>query len=239
MGVNSFGITNLNEELTIELQGTKQELMARIPLLMDAYDLYSQMNERNLYTIPVTTFQDKYTFHPQICLVFYEMSDEAIAPNRRVHGEISYRIMGETEETLSENNARVRAERIKNLFVNPTLFEWQKGREIVTYRDQRNGYDFRLRVKSETEARRIITQIMGIEGKTPEWQRLTVHESRAAFPENPGSKRIYGEMRQLPVRRPVRDIKFRYAELHLWGVPKPVTLVDTTGRRGKSLIRAW
>lgn len=213
--------------------------MERIPLLMDAYALYSQLNERNLYTIPVTTFQDKFTFHPQICLVFYEMADEAIAPNRRVHGEISYRIMGETEETLTENNARVRAERIKNLFVDPTLFEWQKGKEIVTYRDQRNGYDFRLRVKSETEARRIITQVMGIEGKTPEWERLTVHESKAAFPPNPGSKRIYGEMRQLPVRRPVRDIKFRYAELHLWGVPKPVTLIDTTGRRGNSLVSAW
>lgn len=210
--------------------------MQRIPLLMDAYALYNQLNERNLYTIPVTTFQDKYTFHPQICLVFYETSQEALSPTRRVHGEISYRIMGETEETLTQGNARVRAERINSLFATPNSFEWQKGKEIVTYRDQSKGYDFRLRVKSETEARRIITQVMAIEGKTPEWERLSVHESRAAFPPNPGSKRIYGEMRQLPVRRPVRDIKFRYAELHIWGIPQAISLVDTTGRRNTPLV---
>lgn len=189
-----FGITAL-EELNIVLQGTKQELMERIPLLMDAYDLYSRLNDRNLYTTPVTTFQDKFTFHPQVCLVFYETSQEVLSPTRRVHGEISYRIMGETEETLTQGNARVRTKRINSLFATPNLFEWQKGKEIVTYRDQPNGYDFRLRVKSETEARRIITQAMAIEGKTSEWERLTLHESRAAFLPNPGSKRIYGEIR--------------------------------------------
>lgn len=226
------------EEVKLVLQGTKAELMQILPQIMYSYELVSQLIGRNLYTIPVTTFQDKFTFHPQVCLVFYETTQEAGDINRRVHGEISYRIIGETGETLTENNAKVRAERIKSLFTQPVLFEWQKGKEIVTYRDQPNGYDFRLRVKNEAEARRIITQVMAIEGKQPEWERLTVHESRASFPAEPNSKRIYGEMRKLLVRRPVKDIKFRYAELHIHGIPQPVTLLDTTGRRGNPLVRA-
>ncbi len=226
-----------DEEQNIILQGTKLELMELIPQLMTMYQLFQQNMDRGLYTIPVTTFQDHYKFAPQIKLVFYQLRDEARNGNPRVTGEICYRVIGETEETFTEANARTRAQRIKTLFTEPSLFVWQKGKIIASYLDKQNGYDFRLRVKNELEARKIITQVMSIESKQPEWQRLNLHESRAAFPEITGTKRIYGEQRRMPRRRPLEDIKFRYAELHLWGLTKPVSLVDTLGNREQPLIR--
>lgn len=225
------------EEQQIVLQGTKLELMELIPQLMSMYQLFQQNLDRGLYTIPVTTFQDAWTFYPQIKLVFYQLSDETRNNNPRVTGEITYRVINETEETFTEVNARTRAQRIKTLFTEPELFIWQKGKDMFTYKDQKNGYNFQLLCKNELEARKIITQVIAIENKQPEWEKLVVHESKATYPEIPGTKRIYGEQRRLPRRRPLEDIKFRYAELHLWGLTKPVTLVDTFGNREKPLVR--
>lgn len=225
------------EEQRIALQGTTEELMELVPQLVAFYELFQQNNDRGLYTIPVTTFQDHYTFAPQIKLYFCQLRSEARTGLPPVTGEICYRVVGETEETFTPANARVRAERIRNLFGQPSLFVWQKGKEIASYRDRSNGYDFKLFVKNETEARRIITQVMAIENKVPNWSNLRMSVSYAAYPEIPATKRIYGEQRRLPRRRPMEDIKFRYAELHIWGMTKPVTLVDTLGTREQPLIR--
>lgn len=226
------------EELEIVLQGTKQELMERIPALMDMYSLLQSKDVGNIYGIPVTTFQDRLTFHPQIKLMFYQSKDEAKPGFPRVTGEITYRVPDETSETFTESNARLRAQKIKDLFVNSELFVWQKGREIVSYLDKQQGYNFRLNVKNELEGRKIIMRVMSIENKLPNWNKLCLHECRNTFPDTPSSQRVYGEQRRMPRRRLLEDIKFRYAELHLWGLTKPVTLVDTSGHRGVPLVRA-
>lgn len=224
------------EETNFRLQGTKEELMERIPQFLDLYQLFHQNNDRGLYTIPVTTFQDHYTFAPQITLGFYQLRGEVRDNLPRVHGEMSYRVVGETEETFSPANARTRAQRIKSLFTEPELFVWQKGKEIATYRDRRNGYESKLYVKNEAEARKIITQLLAIENKLPNWENLHISVSRATYPEITATKRIYGEDHKLPRKRPLEDIKFRFAELHLWGKAKPVILIDTLGNRGEPLV---
>ncbi len=104
-----------DEEQKIVLQGTPSELIELIPQIMAMYQLFQANNDRGLYTIPVTTFQDHYTFAPQIKLVFYQSRDETTNDKPRVTGEICYRVIGETEETFTEANARTRAQRIKTL----------------------------------------------------------------------------------------------------------------------------
>lgn len=224
------------EETKIVLQGTRRELMQLIPQLVAFKQMLQEFDNRGLYTIPVTTFQDTWTFHPQIKLFFDQQKHETRDGFPRVTGEISYRVMGETSETFTPANARVRAQRIKQLFAEPELFVWQKGKLRVSYADQANGYQFQLLVKNESEARKIITRVMEIEGKTPTWDKLTLHESNKTFPDTTATVRIYGEQRKLPRRRPREDIRFRYAELHLWGIPKPVALVDTLGKLEQPIV---
>lgn len=221
----------------IILKGNSKVLKPAITQLMAMHQLLLENMDRGLYTIPVTTFQDQYTFAPQIKLVFYQLMNETRKGIPRVTGEIAYRVVGETEETFTPANAKVRALNIKALFTEPALFVWQKGKEIASYLDRKQGYDFRLYVKNELEAKKIITQVMAIENKTPNWNNLRLSISRATYPEIPGTKRIYGVQRTLPRRRPLEDIKFRYAEMHLWGLPKPITLIDTLGNREEPLVK--
>lgn len=227
----------MESDKRIILKGSSKVLKPAITQLMAVYQLLQENMDRGLYTIPVTTFQDNYTFAPQIKLVFYQLREETRNGSPRVQGEIAYRVIGETEETFTEANARIRAQNIKALFAEPQLFVWQKGKEIASYKDRKDGYDFKLFVKNELEARKLITQVMAIENKTPNWDNLRLSISSATYPEIPGTKRIYGVQRKLPRRRPLEDIKFRYAEMHLWGLPKPITLIDTLGNREQPLVK--
>jgi len=51
-------------EEKIVLQGTKAELMQLIPQLSLLYQLLEGRNVGTIYGVPITTFQDTYTFAP-------------------------------------------------------------------------------------------------------------------------------------------------------------------------------
>ena len=231
--------TNDADEKRIILRGNTKLLRPVITQLLAINQLLESKDIGSYYGIPVTTFQDVYKFHPQVKLMFYQIKAETRNSNPPIYAEITYRIVGETPETFTRANGVLRAQAIKRLFIDSNLFVWKKGKDIVTYRDERNGYDFRLRVRSKEEGKRIITQVMGIESKIPEWKFLNHVESDATFPDIPETKLIFGEQRRMPRRRPLEDVKFRYAELHLFGLTNAITLVDTTGRRRTPLIRAF
>lgn len=221
----------------IRLQGTKQELMELIPQILAFRQLIAEKDIGNIYGIPVTTFQDKFEFYPQVKLFFSQTRGEA-GDKPAATGEITFRLMNETEKTINEAKAKVIAEKIKNKFAKPRPFVWRKGKRIATYMDQKKGYRFRLYVVDETEARRIIENVLDIRGQPPNWDKFSISESKKSFPEIPDRELIYGATRRLPRRRPREDIKFRYAELHVWGVPQAITLVDAVGSRPDPLILA-
>ncbi len=224
------------EERKIVLQGTQTELMQIIPKVAALYPLVEKWMNKGLYTMPHTTFHDSVVGIPKIKLVFYQLRHETTNNRPRASGEICYRVPGESGTTFTQVKAKARAERIKELFTRPTPFVWQKGKQIVSYVDKPEGYMFKLYVKNENEARRIITQVMAIENKLPNWDNLQVGTSMATYPEDTGTKLIYGKQCRLPRRRPLEDITFRYAELHLQGLTRAVTLVDTLGNRSKPLV---
>ena len=211
------------------------------PIITELMALHHVLKGKDIgphYSIPVTTFQDQFIFPPQVKLMFYQTSVEAGEPGKRVYGEITFRITNETEKSITVAKASTLAQKIKQEFVTGTVFKWEKGKIIVTYLDKAKGYDFRLRVKDEAEGRRIINKVMDVQQHSPEWEKLVIHESKALFPETPGKELIYEKSRQLPRRRPAAIITFRYAELHIWGVVDPITLIDTTGRRSSPLVPA-
>lgn len=178
---------------------------------------------------------DDFTYKPEIELFFYQSSRSIPKGQTPAQGRISYRIMTETSESLTEANVKVRAERIKNLFAQPSLFIWNKGKLKYTYLDLKNGYDFRLLVTTEAEAKRIIEQVLDIETKTPDWDLLVKHESLKTVTNTVQTKRIYGKNRKVPRWRPTEDVKFRYASIKIHGIPRPIYIVDC--RYGEPLIK--
>jgi hypothetical protein len=188
----------------------------------------------DIYGIPVTTFQEQVRFKPQVTLHFLESLETVEEGYSAVEGEISFRLINATNQDVTPTEAEALAQSVKSAMTDP-LFVMRKGRILCTYKDLDNGYNFRLFVTGEDEARRVIEQVLLIQGHSPDWEFLVIHESRQTFPIVPPEKTIYGRNRRTPRRRPRADVRFRYATLNIHGLQNPVTLLDTTGFRSAPL----
>lgn len=192
------------------------------------------------YGTPVTSFQEQRRFTPQIKLFFMEDSEDVEPGYARVTGEISFRLMGYTSDTLTPAIAQQFATRVKSTFgLAGKGYIWQKGRTMASYTDWKKGYQLQLLVRSETDARALIENVLDIQQDTPKWSKMNISENQepaSAYPPIPDREYIFGETRQLPRKRPVAKVRFQYALLHIHGVASPTVLYDRSYTYSTALI---
>jgi hypothetical protein len=190
-----------------------------------------------VYGIPVATYQETLRYHPQIRFYFAEPEDLVEDGYEPVQRECSIRLWREDNDSITPQKARTYAERIRREFTTGRPYTWKTGRLKVCYLDKRKGYDFRILGWSESEAKELISKCMDIQEDTPDWEKLSVTESKRTFHTIPGTHYVYGKTRRKPRDRPIAYVRFRYAELKIWGIDDE-TLVDCTGVRRNPLITA-
>lgn len=197
----------------------------------------AQALQRPVYGIPITEFQPDRTFKPQIKLYFLEPYNFATHDDGtpQAEGEITFRLMDESSETISRTNAETLARQIKNIFATPP-FIWNKGKFKCTYTDQKRGYELKILVPSKAEGERIIRAVLDIQNHPFDRDYLQYIDNDRTYSTNPGTHRVYGRMVKKFVRRRTAQVKFRYAQLLVWGKQNPVNLVATSGTRLRSVI---
>lgn len=196
----------------------------------------------DIYGIPNTVFDQVRVYRPQVCLYFSGSEAPSDNVHKRVAGEISFRLMQETSETITKTQVNTLATKIKTLFVTPNRFVWHKGKLMCSYTDRERGYQLQLLVRNKAEGKRMIEQVLDIQGHTPDWKFMNSDENEEPlekYPSNPGRHNILGQSYEKPKRRPVADVKFRYATLSVHGLPRPINLVDTTYTRHNVIERAF
>lgn len=198
---------------------------------------HAQALQRPVYGIPVAEFQTDRKFKPQIKLYFTEPYDQEIHGEGlpQAEGEITFRLMHSSSESISRSDAERLARRIKQLFATPP-FTWEKGWYKATYTDEARGYNLRLLVKSKAEGQRVIRHVLEIQEHPFESEYFQYIEHERTYPLNPGTHRVYGRTVKKPVRRRRVDVKFKNAQLFIWGMPNPVNLVNVGGQRLRSVI---
>lgn len=198
----------------------------------------AQALQAPIYGIPTDVFQQRVEFLPQVKLYFHEDIDQVEEGYQPVTAEICYRVMGETSESMTESKARAIANRIKTEFCSGGGYRWHKGRVKVNYKHPDRGYHLQLNAYSVAEAKRVITKVLSLNDHTPDWDRLIHSEYDNSPPIIPPTKTIYGKSRRMPRKRPVAYVRFRWAELHLYGLPRAINLIDRVNRRKGTLVRA-
>lgn len=194
-----------------------------------------------IYGIPIPSYQEARKFRPQIQLYFQEdvnNIDEGYSP---VTGEITFRLMSQSPETLTEAELQNYANRIRSGFATGAGFQWQKGKVMCTYTDNSKGYKLQLLCRNKSEARRIIEQVLDIQNHTPDWKLLNVSENEepaSRYPTIPPNQRILNKTRRSPRQRPTATVRFKYASMHIHGLPLPIVLVDRSGIFRNPIIRA-
>jgi len=199
---------------------------------------HAQSVQRPVYGIPVSEVQANWKFRPQVKLYFLEKYDEETHGKEKIpqlEGEITFRLMNETSETISRSNATALAREIKSAFATPP-FTWEKGWYKSTYFDAAKGYDLRLLVKSKAEAERVIKNVLEIQSHSFNRDYFQFVEHDRSYPTNPGTQRVYGRTVKKPIKRRRADVKFKHAQLLIQGQPNAINLVATSGSRLRSVI---
>lgn len=190
------------------------------------------------YGIPSDAFQQAVTFLPQVKLFFYEDLSDVEPGYQPVTAELTYRLVGETSESMTTAKATVIANRIKTEFCSGGGFRFHKGKTKVQYEDKAKGYLLRINCFSVEEGKRVINKVLDLNNDSPNWDNLIHSQYENAPPALPPTKHIYGKSRRMPRKRPVAWVRFRWAELHLWGLPRPINLIDRLNVRRNTLVRA-
>jgi hypothetical protein len=214
---------SMRHGLTHQDNDSMQVTLARMFLYYFTFG--KALKESTLIEMTDRLYED-FTYRPEIKLYFSQSrfdAEKGVAP---VHGQITYRLINETSATLTPANVKTRANKIKTLFAEPSLFVWHKGKRKYTYLDIPNGYDIRILTRDETEAKRVIEQFLDIENKTPDFDKLTEHNPSRTYPSATQTKLIYGKQRKVPRWRPTEDVKFRYASIKIHGLPFVQYIVD-------------
>ena len=164
------------------------------PLLLPNYD-----------DIPITV-KDK----PHVHLVFIEKKSTAITNRRRrVQALISFRITDKTISTITRTDLTELKREINLAF--PSSYTLNKGRIKYSYRDKANGFEFILSLTSESEAKEIITKVLGIRDKTPDWELLRAATAPDANFTVRKTVSVLQTLEKLPLLRPLAVCYFRKA----------------------------
>ncbi len=192
-----------------------------------------------VYGIPMMDVQESRKFKPQCFLYFledYQDVDDGFSP---VAGEISFRVMNHDSESITESYLKSLANQVKSEFGIGSGFVWKKGKTNIAYTDKDNGLQLRILCRSMAEGERVVKAVLSLTNTAFERDRVSeVNNANptSAYPTVPGTIRILGKTRKRPRKRPVADVRFQYALLHVHGLPNPICLLDRTGTFRNPLI---
>ena len=186
---------------------------------------------RNQYPVVAGTLLDEIdggvAYRPRVTLYFVEDADDVEAGYAPVEMECSFRLPNETSTTVSKAELTTLANKIKTKFGAGSGYVFRKGRKMINYRDRSKGYDFRLRARELTDAKELIRDILSLNGDTLDDTLLKYSQTdneADAYPYNPGFQTILGKRKSKPRRRPITNVRFRYAYCTVAGIGRPVYL---------------
>lgn len=177
---------------------------------------------------------------PQIVLWFLEDMADVEPGYDQVEGRISFRIMDKTDDPerdlpkLTTADMQQWGNKIKELFLpGDTPYVWKKGKEMVSYANWQQGYQFQLNCRNKTDGIELVQKLVQIQNHTytPKYLNHSVPEAPTdAFPTIPSEVTIAGRKTRAPRRRPIADVTFRYAKLYTYYWKEPIILVNNKGQ---------
>jgi len=195
--------------------------------------------QQPVYGMPTGTYHQLRKFKPHVFLYFKEDEEDVDPDYQPLRAEISFRLMDDTELTISNTELTTLANKVKSEFGGINGYRWHKGKYLCSYNEPDKGYKLQIYAYSSSEAKEVINKVLDLKNHSPDWKYFNVSENdeaSSAYPTIPPTKTILGKSVKLPRKRPVGYVRFQRATVHLWGLTKPISLYDRTGMRYDSLV---
>jgi hypothetical protein len=179
---------------------------------------------------------------PEVVLKFYRKQNNDKKKGEIVSAlsmQIAFRLMNKGKEDFATDEyLKILAERIHSKFAKP-IFKIEKGKETYTYADHEKGYQFKLDVSNQKEARRVIEQVLDIQNHKVDDDLLRVGSKRVNKASDvPDKVTIRGKRVELPVQGKEGTVSFSHAYLNVGINVPPIELVDLTRKRKNVVFTA-
>lgn len=202
--------------------------------LMKQINFYFNIHKAHLkpevYGIPVDSFQEDVSFRPIIQL-FFKQDDEAVPDGYQpIRGQISFRLMNESSQTITKSDLATIANKIKLEFASGSGFIWSRGKIKRVCKDSENGLNLNVLCLNENEGTSIIRKIYDILDKPYDEDKCTTVNPQRNSLNVPGNQTILGKVVKKKRWRPTANVRFTHAIALIHGLSKGVVLVDRTGR---------
>lgn len=178
-------------------------------------------------------------YRPMVTLLFKQDSDAVPPGYYPIEAEISFRLMSETTESLTQANLKTLATQIKNELATGQGYTFNKGKYLCKYYDKENGYDLQLYALNEAEGEQVARKIVGIRNHSFIDHNFKVTIPRANSVNTTGNINILGKSTKKQRWRPTAKVRFLFANLIIHNRPEPVCLVDRTGRKRNPVEKAY
>lgn len=151
-----------------------------------------------------------------------------------VSGTITFRIMDKTDDPksaldkISKNDLKKYAERIAAEFGSNGGYVWEKGKAVISYRNRSQGFEGWYLVRNKGAGIALVKKLLAVTGQQIDTTRIKFSETEnpeLAYPDTPGKMFVLGEEVELARERPVVNVRFREASIHLPKTRKTIQLV--------------
>lgn len=229
---------NENEKIIL---GGNEELLK--PVIIQTLATHQQLGERsvgNIYgtsdNLPVRSVK------PEVVLKFYQARKDRIigkdangkdvADPNPLEMKISFRLMNKDETHFQQTKyAEELGAKIYAKFGKPP-FKINKGKQLYIYADFAKGYQLQLWVNSQAEARRIVEQVLDIQGHSVDDEKLRIG-SKSVVPKKAKEKvLVMGKIEEVFTTGNKEGlVTFTHAYVNVGNGTQPINLTDLTGRR--------
>lgn len=194
-------------------------------------------NKPTIIGQPKTKFDQDVRYKCECQIMFRQNKGSVPKGKSPIEAEMSFRI-DETHLTITDAKINQLASRIKTeLAPNNQGFKFNKGKYICWYIDKERGYELQIYAVSPAEGEKVVKKILEIQNH-PYDEKIFKHTEPRRNSENvTGKMTILGEQVNEPRWRPTATVEFVYADLAIWGLDDPVSLVDLIGIRGRRRTR--
>jgi hypothetical protein len=150
--------------------------------------------------------------------------------------EISFRIMNKSDDPKSplpkidKSDLRALANKIRSELATPNLYVWQKGKDVISYKNRWQGFDGQWWLcRNRTVGKNLLAKLLAILDLPLDPAAIRFSEAddpQIAFPSNPPDIVVLGEVTPQDSKRPLVDVTFHRAEIKLAKMRSPIALVQ-------------
>jgi hypothetical protein len=184
--------------------------------------------EMDYYSVPIDSYHLVSSHLPQITLYFRPkkaVTDTSTKSKSRRPMEVSFRVR---QEKLPKTDTELRAiaASIKRIFDTPP-YKYTRGKNKLSYQDRELGYEFIIGFQTESEALKLMKDVMSILNDMSSLNESKIRRSepvKSTYVASEQRVKIRGKYKQLPDRYDTVDFVFSHADYKHYP-DKPVRIV--------------